>query len=193
MSLFFLRKDEVITLQPFVLLSFFQRGGVSLCVKHSPCSFCFVMPEDGKIILTSFFCSYINLFRMTAVLWDCVKTPLLLSPSSSLLPDTFIHLQRQMKPKEVWCVLGAKFISNVDEARWGIMSWLPKTIKPRPWGCRLKWCCSEHHHNLERPSLAERRESSGPLSHSCADSAPCWSSWKQTRNSIKADGSCWAH
>lgn len=76
----FLRKDEVITLQPFVSLSFFQRCGVSLVGERSPSSLCFVMPEDGKIILTSFFRSYVNTFRMTAVLWHCVKTPLLPPP-----------------------------------------------------------------------------------------------------------------
>lgn len=74
-SLFFSQKDEVITLQPFVSLSFLKRGGVSLIGKHSPNSLCFVMPEDGQIILTSLFCSYVNIFRMTGALWNCKNSP----------------------------------------------------------------------------------------------------------------------
>lgn len=74
-SFVFLRKDEVITLQPFVWLSLFQHAGVSLIGKHSPNSLCFVMPEDSKIMLTLFFCSYVNIFRVLCY-WFCVKTPL---------------------------------------------------------------------------------------------------------------------
>lgn len=166
----FSQKNEVITLQLFVLLSFFQRGGFSLVGEHSLSSLCFVMPEDDKIILTSFFCSCVNTFDewMTVVsLWKQHSS----SPHplcfSSLLSNIFLHLQRRVKPNRVCCVLGAKFISNVDETHSGIMSWSPKTIKPWLRKCRLKWCCTEHHHhhhNLERPSLAERRESIGPES-----------------------------
>lgn len=49
---------------------------------------------------------------------------------SSWLPNIFLHLQKQMKPNVVCRVLGAKFISNVDGAHSGIMSWLPKQSNP---------------------------------------------------------------
>lgn len=96
----FLRKDEVITLQSFVSLSFFQHGGISLIGEHSPNSLCFVMPEDGKIILVSFFCSNVNIFRMTAVLWYCVKTPLLPSPSPVLLLMASQYISPSAKENE---------------------------------------------------------------------------------------------
>lgn len=107
----------MIALQPFVSLSFLKRGGVSLIGKHSPHSLCFVMPEDGQIILTSLFCSYVNIFRMTGALWNCKNcTPPLtiLCVFPQPIPNIFLHLQRQMKPNEVCSVLGAKLISNVD-------------------------------------------------------------------------------
>lgn len=107
---------------------------------------------------------YSESLRCYGIVWKHHSSPPHPLCFSSSLPNIFLHLQRQMKPNAVCCVLGAKFISNVDGAHSGIMSWLPKTIKPRPRDCRLKWCCTEHHHhhNLERPSLAEKRESRGP-------------------------------
>lgn len=51
-------------------------------------------------------------------------------PSS--FPNIFLHLQRQMKPTRICRVLSANFICHVDGAHSGIMSWLAKTIKPRP-------------------------------------------------------------
>lgn len=124
LSLFFSQKDEVITLQPFVSLSFFQHGGVSLVGKHSPVCLCFVMPEDGEIIKMSFFCSHVNVFRMTAVFFGrgggglrkqrCSPPHPLYSSSS--LPNIFLHLHSEMKPNEACCEFGAKFISTVDGA-----------------------------------------------------------------------------
>lgn len=87
-SFVFTREDGVIALQPFVLLSLFQHGGVYLIGKQSPnSSLCFVLPEDGKIELTSFLCFYGNIFGMTEVLWYCVETPLL--PITSASPHRF--------------------------------------------------------------------------------------------------------
>lgn len=185
----FLTKDEVITLQAFVWLSLFQHAGVSLTGKHSPNSLCFVIPGDGKIMLTLFFYSYVNIFW---VLWYCVWKHHSLLPILSASPHR-VPMYWQTKPSNVCCVLGAKLISDVDGVHSGIMSWLTKTIKPRPWDYRVKWCCTEHHnhHNLERPSLAERRESREPLRQSCADRAPCWSFWE--KQGAKANRVCCAH
>lgn len=76
-----------------------------------------------------------------------------------------------------WCQINIQCGRN---SHWSCESWLPKTIKPWSQEFRLKWCCAEdhhHYHNLERPSLAERRQSGRPRSDSWADSALCWSTW----------------
>lgn len=94
---------------------------------------CFVMPEDAKMVLTSFFCSCVNIFRKTAAFLELWKQhPPQPSPSSSL-PNVFLRLHRQMKPNEACCVLGAKSISTVDGAHGGIMSWLPETTGNADW------------------------------------------------------------
>lgn len=66
--------------------------------------------KTTKIILTSFLCSYVNIFRITAVLWYCVKTPLLPSPSSVLLPIASQYISPSAKANETkrgllcaWC------------------------------------------------------------------------------------------
>lgn len=135
---FFLRKDEVITLQPFMLLSLFQRGGVSLIGKHSPSSLCFVMPENSEIILTSLFCSYVNIFRMTGVLWYCVKTRLLPSPSSLLLLIASQYISPSAKANEN---KSAVFLVPNSFLMWtgltvGLCHGCPK--QTQAWDCRLR-------------------------------------------------------
>lgn len=152
-------------------------------------------PETAKSYWRLSFCSYVNIFRTTAALWYCMKSPplpssrpLVLSSSRMLplvasqwfSPSAQANEAKRRLPNAfpMWTGLRVGICVTIAE----------KAIKPRPWDCRLKWCCTEHRHhhrNLERPSLAEskKREGSqeGALSNSCADSAPWWSSWRTTK------------
>ena len=173
-----LRKDKVITLQPFVWLSFFQHGGgVSLAGKHFPISVCFVTPEDGGITLTSSLCSHVNIFIyecMVMVMYENTPPPRPLLLSSQYFSPSAETNGSKRGLLRSWCQIHF-------QCGWGseqdYVAICRKTIKPRPRDRRLKWCCTEpHHHNLERPSLAASKESRGPLSKSCADSTTRWSS-----------------
>jgi len=172
---FILRRDEVITLQPFVLLSLFKCGGntsLASIILTAPALSC---QKIHWRLSSAFLLMHSEGMWCYVIVWKHLSSPPHPLSCSSSLPNIFLHLQRQTKPSRICCVLVAKFISTVDGAHSGITPWLPKTIKP----CRLKWCCTAHHHNLERPSLAEGRESRGPQSHRCADSAPCWDHLKK--------------
>ena len=102
----FLRKDEVITLQPFVSLSFFSPGGVSLVGERSPSSLCALLCQKmAKLYWRLSSALMLIHSEWLQALWDCVKT----SPSSPRpphpFPNIFLHLQTQMKPpKEICCV-----------------------------------------------------------------------------------------
>lgn len=146
----FLIKDEVIALHPFVSLSFIQRAGVSLIDEHHPNSPRFVIPGDGNI-----------------------------HPTLPILLIAFQYISPSAKANETEGGL-LLFLVPDSSPMWtrltvGLSHDCPKQSNPGCGGCILKWGCTDHHHhyNLERPSPAERRESRGPPSHRCADSAPC--------------------
>lgn len=96
------------------------------------------MPEDSKIMLTLFFSTLMLMYSACYAIGIVWKHHSLL-PILAAFPHRF-PVNLQMKPSNVCCVLGAKLISNVDGVYSGIMSWLTKTIKPRPWDYRVKWC-----------------------------------------------------
>lgn len=176
-SFVFTREDGVIALQPFVLLSLFQYGGVYLIGKQSPnSSLCFVLPEDGKIELTSFLCFYGNIFGMTEVLWYCVETPLLPSPSRLLPLIVSQYISPSAKANETKQDLPCSQCQFHLPCGWG-SQWDYVMIgqNNQTQACSLKCCCTVHyyHYNLERPSWAERGKSRGPRCHYCANSTPC--------------------
>lgn len=170
----------MIALQPFVLLSLFQHGGVYLIGKQSPnSSLCFVLPEDGKIELTSFLCFmviYSGWLRSYGIVWKHHSSP------SRLLPLIVSqYISPSAKANETDQDLPCSQCQFHLPCGWG-SQWDYVMIgqNNQTQACSLKCCCTVHyyHYNLERPSRAERGKSRGPRCHNCANSTPCWSAKK---------------
>lgn len=131
---------------------------------RQPFSLRFVEPEDGKIISTSFVCFYGHTFRITEaslVLCGNSPPPLPVRSASPHHVPIFLHLQRHMKRPGSAVFRRQLHLPCGRGSHW---DYVMIGQNNQTQACSLKCCCTVHHyhHNLERPSLAERGESRGP-------------------------------
>lgn len=95
-----------------------------------------------KIVLTSFFWSCVNIFRMTAVFLELWKTaPPHPSPSSALLLITSRYISPSAQTNETKRGLLCSGCQIHFQCGWG-SQWNYVMIARSNWECRLKWCCS---------------------------------------------------
>lgn len=123
------------------------------------------MPEYNKKI----FCFHVNVFRGNVALWHAVKSLLHLPSSSSLLlliPMYFSICKCKLTKQDLLC----SCCQIPSQCGWG--SQLDYVMIAQN-NQTLQIEVVHHHHNLERPSLAERKESRRPRCYYCANSIPC--------------------
>lgn len=95
--------------------------------------------------------------------WNCENSTPRPSPSSSLLLITSQYIPPSARTNETKRGPLCSGCQIHFHCGWG-SQWNYVMIARNNRECRLKWCCTEHHHhNLERPSLAERWESTEGL------------------------------
>lgn len=135
--------------------------------------------KTAKLFLTSFLCYYVNIFRITAVMVLCENTtpPLpILCASPHRFPIYFSICKGKWNQTR-----SAVFLVPNSFPMWmgltvGLCHDYPKQSNPgrgtADWSGAAPSIIII---TLKDLHWAERRESGGPLSHSCADSALCWS------------------